>query len=200
MMNRFVRLSSTPLFFEPFQFTSFIRLSASFGSWAGVFAVFLTNPCSNTIRPSAMQKITRPIRLSVKLLRTSHKPPRAHGSMASQVANQTQPSSCCARFAFDPPTQALAATHGQARGRRHSRRIEPAASWNSRAPLSVPKLAHTRNPLLPQLEQLLMSEQAPLADGEIADRYFADAGADEFHDAGIHRFYHAADLAIAAFG
>ena len=45
-----------PLHAEP---RHFIRLSASPKSWAGVFCVFLTKPCSSTMRARVTQKITR---------------------------------------------------------------------------------------------------------------------------------------------
>ena len=40
----------------------------------GVFCVFLTKPCSSTMRSRVTQKITRPIFPSVRSLRTSHRP------------------------------------------------------------------------------------------------------------------------------
>ena len=51
-----------------------MRFSASSKSLGGVFCVFLIKPCSSSMCPCVIEKITRPIFPSVKSLRTSQSP------------------------------------------------------------------------------------------------------------------------------
>src|SRR2546426_9197098 len=86
---------------------SFMRLRARVRSSFGIFFVFFTNPCSRTIRPCAMQKITRAMRCHEACCGPPRGPARAAGTPASRRAIRTQRWRCPRRSRGDPRTTGL---------------------------------------------------------------------------------------------